>query len=279
MSSLGQTTIVVTLLEHMHNVTYLHVASLALWVFEHFITMDMEISYIWGSSHWSVVQIMYLIVRYSAYLDITLNVAVQCFPILSAKSCKSLYSAIMWILLPGMTAVEVILTLRVWAVWKKSRNMGILLAVSFFSVVISSWANGGVLVNSITFDAQEFFIRGCLVTNGRVAMEAAIWGILLAYDTLMMLLLLPPAYNAFRRGGKSTLANIVIRDGIIYYIYLFVASLVNMIVVIKLSPDYFALLATFGRAIYSAISCRIVLNIREQGWQNQRVHNTAIAEV
>ncbi|KAF8999603.1 hypothetical protein BDQ17DRAFT_1328142 [Cyathus striatus] len=256
-----------TLLQHMQIISYFHVASLALWVFEHSITMHLEISYIWRSSHWSIVQIMYLVVRYGAYIDISLNVVVQCFPSLSVRS---------WILLPGMTAVEVILTLRVWAVWKKSRNMGILLFVSFFSVVISSWVNGGILANSVTFDAQEYLVRGCLVTNGKVATEAAIWGILLAYDTLMMLLLLPPAYDAFRRGGKSTLANIVIRDGIIYYIYLFVASLVNMVIVLKLSRLKIELYR-FGRVIYGAISCRIVLNIREQVWKDKRVHHMAIA--
>ncbi|KAF8977661.1 hypothetical protein BDQ17DRAFT_1339118 [Cyathus striatus] len=86
-----------TLLQHMQIISYFHVASLALWVFEHSITMHLEISYIWRSSHWSIVQIMYLVVRYGAYIDISLNVVVQCFPSLSVRS---------WILLPGMTAVE-----------------------------------------------------------------------------------------------------------------------------------------------------------------------------
>ncbi|KAF8999610.1 hypothetical protein BDQ17DRAFT_1360692 [Cyathus striatus] len=278
MESLAQTILV--LLEHMQNVTYLHVASLALWVFEHLITLDKEVTYIWGSSHWSVVKVLYVFVRYSTYVDATLNIVVQCFPSLSSKTCKSIYYAIIWFLVTGMTAAEIILTLRVWAVWQKTKIITIVLTLYFIGTLVPVWVNDGILGRSLTFNLQDLLhVGGCLATSGRIALEASTWGLLLAYDTIMMLLMLPPAYDAFRRGGKSTMASTVIRDGIIYYIYLFVVSLVNMVVLLKLSPDYFSLLAILGRVIHSALSCRVVLNIREQGWANHRLHSTTITGV
>ncbi|KAF9000847.1 hypothetical protein BDQ17DRAFT_1542986, partial [Cyathus striatus] len=253
---------IVVLLEHMQNVTYFHVASLALWVFEHLITMNMEVTYIWGSPRWSVVKVLYVYVRYSTYVDALLNIMVQCLPSLSSNSCKSLYYATIGFLTTGIIVTEIILTLRVWAVWKKTKTMTIILTVYFIGAVVPGLVIAALLAKSLAFDLQDVIqIRGCLLTNGRIAMEATIWGLILAYDTVMMLLLLPPAYNAFRSGGRSTLANVVIRDGIIYYIYLFIATLVNMVLVLNLTPDYFALLATFARVIYSALSCRIILNI------------------
>ncbi|KAF8989708.1 hypothetical protein BDQ17DRAFT_421948 [Cyathus striatus] len=95
----------------------------------------------------------------------------------------------------------------------------------------------------------------------------------------MMLLMLPPAYNAYKRGCKSTMANTAIRDGIIYYIYLFVVCLVNVVGLSKLSPDYFSMLAILGRVIHSTLTCRVVLNIREQGWETHRLHGTTITGI
>ncbi|KAF8989707.1 hypothetical protein BDQ17DRAFT_1434259 [Cyathus striatus] len=104
MESLPQTALVS--LGHMQNVAYFHVASFALWVFEHLITLDKEITYIWGSPQWSIVKVLYVFVRYNAYVDASLNVVVQCFPSLSSNTCKSLYYAIIWSLVTGMTAAE-----------------------------------------------------------------------------------------------------------------------------------------------------------------------------
>ncbi|KAF8999611.1 hypothetical protein BDQ17DRAFT_1328148 [Cyathus striatus] len=77
MESLAPTILV--LLEHMKIITYLHVASLTLWVFEQFITLDKEVIYIWKSPHWSIVKVLYVFVRYSTYVDASLNIVGQLF--------------------------------------------------------------------------------------------------------------------------------------------------------------------------------------------------------
>ncbi|KAF8999626.1 hypothetical protein BDQ17DRAFT_744982 [Cyathus striatus] len=265
MDSIQPHTILV-LLEHGRNVTYLHVACLALWVFECLITLDKEVTHIWGSPRWSVVKVLYIIVRYSTYVDASLNIVVQCVPSLSPKACKSLYYAIIWLLVVGMTAAEIILTLRVWAVWQKKKVITIVLTVYLIGITVPSLVLSVFIGRSLTFDLQLDIgrIGGCIVTGGKVELEVATWILLLAYDTIMMLLMLPPAYDAYKRGGKSTLANVVIRDGIIYYVYLFVVSLVNIVVLLKISPDYFSLLSVISRVIHSSLCCRVVLNIRER---------------
>ncbi|KAF8990287.1 hypothetical protein BDQ17DRAFT_1414103 [Cyathus striatus] len=268
------------LLEHNQNVTYLHVASLALWVFEYLITMDMEIEYIWKSPHWSVVKVLYLAVRYGTYLDSCLNIVVQLFPSLSSISCKSLYNVTIWSIAIGMTTSEIILTFRVWAVWQKTRTMAIILTMFFIGILIPLYVNVGILGSSLTFAFQDLpIISGCLVSSARITLEEAMWGVLLSYDTVMMLFMLPPAYKAFITGGKTSMTKIVIRDGIIYYIYIFVLTLVNMVVQLKLSPDYFSLFTPIWRVVHSALCCRVVLNIREQGWKTVQVHCTTISGV
>ncbi|KAF8991937.1 hypothetical protein BDQ17DRAFT_244332 [Cyathus striatus] len=94
----------------------------------------------------------------------------------------------------------------------------------------------------------------------------------------MLLLLLPAAYRAFKLGGKSTLVTAVIREGIFFYIYLFIVTLVNLVVLLKLSPDYFALLPVFSRVVQSALSCRVVLHVREKA-DTSRVHGIKLSTI
>ncbi|KAF8995782.1 hypothetical protein BDQ17DRAFT_1330389 [Cyathus striatus] len=71
----------------------------------------------------------------------------------------------------------------------------------------------GILGNSLTFELQKILdVHGCLVTSAKVASEEGIWGLILVYNTIMMLFMLPPAYKAFKRGGRSTMTNIVIKE-------------------------------------------------------------------
>ncbi|KAF8995768.1 hypothetical protein BDQ17DRAFT_1330376 [Cyathus striatus] len=181
MDSLAQT--IRVLLEHMQNVTYLHVASLTLWVFEHLITMDMEVAYIWKSPNWTVVKALYIFVRYGTYVDIFLNVVVQLIPSLSSRSCKSLYYVTIWSFVIGATASE--------------------------------------------FELQEVLhIRGCLVTSANIPA-----------DEVMIFFMVPAVYKTFKRGGRSTLTNMVIKD---------VVTLANLIMQLKLSSDYFSLFIPYG---------------------------------
>ncbi|KAF8979973.1 hypothetical protein BDQ17DRAFT_1432736 [Cyathus striatus] len=126
------------------------VASLSLWVFEHLITMDMEITHIWESPNWSIIKILFVYTRYSTYVDVALGVIVQFLPPQSSSSCKVTSYATIWCLIIGVTFSDLILTLRVWAVWNKTRIMTIMLAVCYTSIVIPLWVFAGVLGNAIT---------------------------------------------------------------------------------------------------------------------------------
>ncbi|KAF8977660.1 hypothetical protein BDQ17DRAFT_122310 [Cyathus striatus] len=86
----------------------------------------------------------------------------------------------------------------------------------------------------------------------------------------MLMLMLPPAFTAFKMGGKLYMTNIVIRDGIIYYIYLFLMSLANIVAMLKL------LLLCITGSTYKGdlcpLSCRVVLHIRESSQKHIQVH-------
>ncbi|KAF8999624.1 hypothetical protein BDQ17DRAFT_1499572 [Cyathus striatus] len=211
---------------------------------------------------------------------------VESVPALSAASCKSLCYAIALFLLIGLTAsdprkvyqdslfnTEVILTLRVWALWGTTRTMAIILVVLNITFLTPIWVSGGLLANSLEFNLQNaHLIREGCIASVNVRFATAGWSVLLAYQAGMLLLMFPPAYRAYMAGDKSTIIEVVIRDGIIYYFYLFLISLINILFT-SFMHEYFDILEILARVMYATFSCRVVLHIRENVQNNSEVNS------
>ncbi|KAJ3503600.1 hypothetical protein NLJ89_g8359 [Agrocybe chaxingu] len=70
------------------------------------------------------------------------------------------------------------------------------------------------------------------------------WVIYLLWNTVMLVLMAIPAYKTFQLGGNHKLSKVVYQDGLIYYSYLFVLSLINIVVIMTTPPDIVPLLST-----------------------------------
>ncbi|KAF8995930.1 hypothetical protein BDQ17DRAFT_966596 [Cyathus striatus] len=262
----------------MRNVTYLHAASLVILAFETFLTLDIEVEFIW-SAPWNVVKVLYLVTRYLAFIDSSLNVLIQLMPDASEPTCKILYQVGTWIIMTGMCLAELILTIRTWAVLGKKRWQ----AVFFFLLFVGIWGSAYTIVALFSGpyaftlqDALQPFLKGCFATVGSVHYLQITWALLLVYDGVLMLLMLVPAYET---RGQSKLVRAVFRDGIIYYIYLFTMTLGNLIVTRKLSNDYFTIIMILERVIHAVLACRVILHMREQAWKGDHVHISTISGI
>ncbi|KAF8983441.1 hypothetical protein BDQ17DRAFT_1377980, partial [Cyathus striatus] len=269
-------------LEHMRNVTYLHVASLVILVFDTLLMLDTEVVFIW-SQPWNVVKVLYLISRYFAFIDLSLNVLIQVMPAASESTCKLLYNTLGWTIVTGVCMAELILTIRTWAVLGKKRWIGIFLFTFFVGIWVPEYAIMALLSGPYTFALQDVlqpFLKGCFPAVARVHYLQITWALLLVYDGVLMLFMLVPAYELLvKTGGQSKLVRVVFRDGIIYYIYLFIMSLGNLIVTRILSNDYFTIIMILERVIHTVLACRVILHMREQAWEGSHVHITTISGI
>ncbi|KAF8237564.1 hypothetical protein L208DRAFT_1388938 [Tricholoma matsutake] len=64
----------VTLLSANQHATYSYVSALTCLSYDIILTSDLEINYIWGS-HWSIVKVLYFVVRYYAFISLIPMVA------------------------------------------------------------------------------------------------------------------------------------------------------------------------------------------------------------
>ncbi|KAJ3501782.1 hypothetical protein NLJ89_g9186 [Agrocybe chaxingu] len=151
-------------------------------------------------------------------------------PTSAPKVCQITYEIHTWSVAIGVGAGEALLSLRTWAVWGSSRKMGAFLGILW----IITWSSAFALVVMFLQKIQ-----------------------------LMLVLMAIPAYRTFQELGRDrTLTKIVYQDGmheikfvfvlldnvpagLIYYSYLFVISLINIIVILNTPPDLVTLLSTY----------------------------------
>ncbi|KAF9258446.1 hypothetical protein L218DRAFT_731296 [Marasmius fiardii PR-910] len=76
-------------------------------------------------------------------------------------------------------------------------------------------------------------------------------------------MILIPGVAAFRRGGMSELMRTVYQDGVVYYALMCLCSVINVIVILRLSPDLVHLLSSFERTLHSILTSHAILHIRQ----------------
>ncbi|KAF8993482.1 hypothetical protein BDQ17DRAFT_1368195, partial [Cyathus striatus] len=236
-------------LKHLQIINVL--SSLSFLLYEYFITLYLEFKYIWNA-RWTYIKIIYLATRYLPFVDTSLVLFKQLYPHLSANDCHNLFSAVVWLFIIGMSIAEVIFTVRVWAVWGKSKWSTFFLPIFY----LACWTPGYVIIGramiTAKFSIQNLTPRGCLVSNEvNTLIVSSAWAILFAYDMVILILMLVPAVNTFRRSGMSQLTRVMYRD---------VVSLANV-----LTPDYTDIVVLMGRVVRASLACRVVVHSREVG--------------
>ncbi|PFH47500.1 hypothetical protein AMATHDRAFT_6680 [Amanita thiersii Skay4041] len=203
------------------------------------------------------------------------------------EACTVLMKIYTYGILTAIFTAEAVLTLRIWAIYLRSRTVGVMLLVIYSGITISVFITVGLLLDSIKFAGLPF-------PNGPTCFVVAadrklvlVWFVLAAYDAFQCILLAYQAYRAFAYGGKSKLVNLIYKDGadktkaypvmrltlfayglrlligIIYYVCMMAMSMVGMIVILSLPPEYLRVTAGPTQIIHTSLTARVVLHARQ----------------
>ncbi|EJD32275.1 hypothetical protein AURDEDRAFT_178680 [Auricularia subglabra TFB-10046 SS5] len=80
--------------------------------------------------------------------------------------------------------------------------------------------------------------------------------------SVIVILTLIKGIEQFRLGHASNLITSLYRDGILYFIYLFVLSLGNMLSIFIAPSEYVVLFGVAQRAFNAILSCRIIMHLQ-----------------
>ncbi|EKM82140.1 hypothetical protein AGABI1DRAFT_90409 [Agaricus bisporus var. burnettii JB137-S8] len=177
------------------NSQYTDLASLTILVFDWMLTFPSEVELVWGSK-WSAMTILYFLTRYIPFVYLPANTRYIFNEGFTLSECKMLYSTVSSLFWIGILFAQLILTIRTWVIWGKSKK----LAYWLFGLYGSGTLHGPGETYSNSCDATTQKSSRCL---------GAALTILAAYETGAL--------------AKSTFTPDSINDGlgIRFYIYLF----------------------------------------------------------
>ncbi|KAF9258467.1 hypothetical protein L218DRAFT_731563 [Marasmius fiardii PR-910] len=172
-------------------VSYVEVASAALFIYEVLINISVEIEYIW-TKKWSFLTVLYVLQRYLPFLDtVGLGLQRHLGAHLNAADCMLNYQIAGWSIIAGLMLSEIVLTIRAWAVWERSVPIAIGLVIFF----LACWIPGYVLHERF-LSTMEFIIpfpnfHGCIIVGGGRLIFLS-WVLMMIYDVGALVMLLIP---------------------------------------------------------------------------------------
>ncbi|VDB94076.1 unnamed protein product [Peniophora sp. CBMAI 1063] len=288
---------------------YVTLVSIVILVWDILLQMDDEVRYIWAA-RWSWPKFMYLFARYygAAFLGLhlavnvgtnyTVEVGTSVHRVLLAlrplEFCRvffyfySLGGAIVF-----STVINVILVLRIWALYHQAKNILVLLllilTVEFAAELYISVRAGILASKSAYIPPLEMPMGGCLADNPVPALTLLAWVPCLLAAGLFCGLTIYSGVQSSRAIARSSndqfdlravllgqvlppLMTAFIEDGLIYFILITVALLLACLITLLLRGAIQALPMPPLIGVYSYSGSRLVLNLRRAA---VRMHATA----
>ncbi|KAJ8697739.1 hypothetical protein PTI98_004514 [Pleurotus ostreatus] len=203
--------------------SYSAAVSAALLFYDYSITVADEIELIWFAP-WGAGKGLFLLNRYLSFIDTPLWLYRDLGTRHSLSVCGTLDNITGWTLIIGVLIAEVIMILRVWALWARSRILGAALAV------LSSGTFVGVAIAYVKYHQARTYEPpilnlGCrAVDNSRT--DGVIYILVTAVEISMLILIMTRGLRGDRLRYSSAIRR-AYRDGILYYVILAISSALN----------------------------------------------------
>jgi len=182
---------------------------------------------------------------------------------LSPESCRVVYQFANRMLTLGIYICQVVFLIRTYAIW--GQNMFVLaylcviqvVAIVFSSILLSQ-SNA-----SVTFELSPFpRIVSCIPTLGNNRLFADFCVILIVEFNFLCTLLVK-GLSQWRRKSNA-LVHTLYRDGVVYFVVLFLICLINLSFVLKeFNSPYFYIATEHQRVLHSIFASQVIINVRK----------------
>lgn len=241
---------------------YMYVSGTALMIYDYLLNVNREIQMIWRSP-WSYTKVLYFIVRYLPFLAFFLFLWIQVIRGVTRASCEWVFPVVVWATTISTFTAEVIMMIRTWAVWHRDKRVGILFAaLCCLYVGLATVGNVRFIRSLVLAEPPIPGFRGCFVTAAENSLTND-YIMLVVMESLVLIFTAASAIRTSQTGSVNRLTAIIYRDGILFYLYLLVTSIANVIFLTTAPLDLHVAFVPHCMALYSGLTSRVVLNIRE----------------
>ncbi|KAG7085761.1 hypothetical protein E1B28_003302 [Marasmius oreades] len=227
------------------------VVSATLLVYDYLCTLEQELAYVW-SRPWSLGSIMFLFNRYLPFVDTFLYLGMRFGP-LSAQQCLHTTNATLWLMYIGVVLSELILMLRTYALWERSRRILLVLSLTVLLLLIP----GTVIVykETRTFRFEESSTTIGCKPNATSNIGFVAYVLLLVNETIVVGLTIVKGYQHLHRTNSQWVLQMY-QDGILFYIYLLTLSIGNILSTL-VNPGMGPWLVSLQRILHSLLANRV----------------------
>jgi len=258
--------ILINYLQHQRTIAdYFFIVSPAIMIYDWFLCLSDEVQLVWFSP-WSYTKVLFFLVRYLPFVSIYFDLHNQLLLNVTPQQCEWTFPTLMWIMTLSMNFAVVVLAIRTWAVFRRDRVVGAVLLVSMITAFVLACYYNWKFNHTLTFADPPYNpgFRGCFVTHASTVLRVDFIASA-ALEFIALCLMALSAFRAYKVGDRNQLSTVLHRDGIIYYIFLLGASIANVSVMSAAPADLEFMMIPVCGALYTVLTSRIVLNIRNVG--------------
>lgn len=235
------------------------VASLAFLIYDIFITLDDEVNTVWSKPNYSWIKWQFLFTRYFALAaqiaNRTIENAVSNGVLTVTGALKNWYMCQVIIGCVLMTAVEIVLMARVYALYKKNAWVGLL----FVTLILGEIATVviGVVMN---VPGKDFRATSVVLTSPN---SYTSFGISAIVSQITILGLTLVKYKVAVQGGwdKVPIMILMVRDGTVAFFILLVVSTLT-VVATSMQAEYAPIGNSWFLSVVACAGCRLILNMQ-----------------
>ncbi|KAK2464321.1 hypothetical protein APHAL10511_003778 [Amanita phalloides] len=252
----------IILLQQEDIISRIIVGSLSLLAYDFFQTLELEVEYIW-KSRYSLFTLNYLVMKYLPMIDVQLLVILN-HAKMKGNTCNAINLFVGCSFVVGVMATQLILTLRTWVLWGRSRWLAcviILFATCWFIYVVIFCTSS---LKSIHF-TDRIPSGSCIpLTGSQYSNVWVSWMSQLIYDAFLCILLIVRVVIEWRNRLSSRSIFFWYREGILYYIYIFLLTLICIGWIKNLGEQFPVPAIVLTRVFHPMLTTRIVLHARRQ---------------
>ncbi|KAL5480240.1 hypothetical protein ACEPAI_1510 [Sanghuangporus weigelae] len=230
-------------------------------VYDWLLTLDEEVFLVWPS-RFGLPKVLFFLNRYFPLIDLAFLTYVQMVGS-DPSLCVTLFQTLGGTMAFGFVIAQFILSMRTWAIWARRKWVTILLATLLLGalgvdVFVLHRYLGGVSYSPL--GPFESVFQGCLLhfDNRFVFIDFVL---VMIIESIMLVLLVVKALEYFKH-SRSTLMVRMFKDGVIYFIFILITSIANVIVIIAAPIELHNFLIVTQRILHSIFCSRVLLHIR-----------------
>jgi len=239
---------------------YYMLASVALLLHDLVTTLDVEVARVW-SGKFSPFVILWALNRWFPALGYIFVVWLAHSTSISANRCKKLVTIVPSMQMISYGVITLIVILRTWAIYG-GRLWPVVLLASVYVVALT--VQTYVVATSVTSVDMPPGVNGCLLgaTPESGLRFLFFWIVALVFDTLLFGLTFFKGLSLQAHGLRFPLISLLMRDGIIYFFFMFLANVMNVILFVTAPPQLKGMNAYFSHITTVIMISHLMLNLR-----------------